>query len=132
MDEWNGRIRVSVFGDIADGIATALTATTAVKAFGYVPERITPPVYIIAPGTPYIESGDVFGHFKGRFTVDVVSQTAANDTSTEKLNLMIEDALVTLVNNGISIESVGQPYSLEANNASYLAATIIINKQTSI
>ncbi len=121
---------MSVLGDVREAIASVLSADMSVQGFSYIPGRITPPCVMVAQGSPYVESGDVYGTFRARFSVDVVSATAPNDVTTESLDLMIEDALVSLVNQGINIENVGQPYALDTNNATYLAATITINTTT--
>lgn len=118
---------MSVLGNKREAIAATLAADIGVTGFNYIPARIVPPCVMVAQGSPYVESGDVYGTFKTRFSIDVVSATAANDVTTEALDLMIEDALVSLVNQGINIENVAQPYALNTNNATYLAATITIN-----
>jgi hypothetical protein len=78
------------------------------------------------PGSPYIADGDVFGSFIATFTVDLVMGQAANKVVANGLDEQIEDALVALCNAGYSVESVGQPYSMDINNASYLAATLTV------
>lgn len=123
---------MSVLGELRDNIATSLTTDTTVSALSYIPGRIVPPLYLVTSGSPYIESGDTYGTFKVGMNVDVISATAANDTSTEALDVLIEDALVSLVNSGVSVLSTTQPFQLEANNATYLAATISISKTVNL
>tara|TARA_R110000782_G_scaffold104983_1_gene192861 strand:- start:609 stop:866 length:258 start_codon:yes stop_codon:yes gene_type:complete len=76
------------------------------------------------PGATYVEEGDTFGSFTARYTVDLVMGTASNSVTAAGLDDQIETALIALVNAGYSVEQVSQPYAMEANNASYLAATI--------
>ena len=118
---------MSVLGNKREAIATTLAADLGIAGFSYIPGRIVPPCVMVAQGSPYVESGEVYGTFKTRFSVDLVSATAANDVTTEALDMMVEDALVSLINQGINVENVGQPYALDTNNATYLAATITIN-----
>jgi hypothetical protein len=123
---------MSTLGDVRDTIAEDLATDTGLQALGYVPGRIVPPLYVVTSGSPYLESGDTYGTFKAHFNVDVISATAANDVSTEQLDNMIEDALVSLVNSGIGIENVQQPFQLDTNNAQYLSTTITVNKTISL
>lgn len=109
-------------GDIADTVETA----TTIRAFTYPPERIQPPCAVVMPGSPYIEDGDTFGSFTARYTIDLIMGTAANSITTNGLDAQIENALVGLTNAGYSIETISQPYSMDANNATYLAATITV------
>ncbi len=95
---------MSVLGTKREAIATTLAADLGVAGFNYIPGRIVPPCIMVAQGSPYVESGDVYGTFKTRFSVDLVSPTAPNDVTTEALDTLIEDALVSLVNQGINIE----------------------------
>ncbi len=123
---------MSALGDLRDAIASDLATDTGLQALAYIPGRIVPPLYLVSSGSPYLESGDTYGTFKVRMNVDVISATAANDVSTEALDTMTEDALVSLVNNGIGIENVQQPYQLDTNNAQYLSTTISITKTISL
>lgn len=124
---------MSVLGDVRELIADAINIETTAKVVSFVPERIVPPMVIVTSGSPYVESGNTFGTFKTRFSVEIVSPTAANSTSTEKLDVLIEDCLVALSNSsGLSIEAVSKPYALEANNATYLAASLSVTHNTAI
>ena len=119
---------MSTLGDLRNDVATQLTTDTDIPSSDFVPARIVPPLYLVTSGSPYIESGDTYGSFKVRMNVDVISATAANDVSTEALDTMVEDALVSLVNMGIGIENVQQPYQLDTGNAQYLSTTITVDK----
>lgn len=123
---------MSVLGDLRAAIASELTLETDLPALSYIPGRIVPPIYLVSQGSPYVSSGDTYGTFRVQLSVEVISPTAANDTNTEALDTMIEDALVSLVNNGYSVASTTQPFQLDVNNASYLAATITVSKNISL
>lgn len=109
-------------GDIADTVETA----TTLRAYVYAPERLQPPCAVVMPSPTYIEDGDTFGSFTASFSVDLVMGTAANAVTTSGLDAQIENALIGLVNAGYTVEQVSQPYAMEANNATYLAATLTV------
>lgn len=111
-----------VRGDIADVVETA----TTLRAFVYAPERLVPPCAVVMPSPTYIEDGDTFGSFTARFSVDLIMGNAANAVTTAGLDDQLENALVGLTNAGYSVETVSQPYAMEANNATYLAATLTV------
>lgn len=123
---------MSVLGDVRGIIADALLLETTAQVLTYVPGRIVPPIYIITADSPYVAGADTYGQFRCNFSIEIVSPVSANDTNTEALDLMIEDALVALTNANISFTSVSQPYGLEANNATYLAASISVTYITAI
>lgn len=123
---------MSVLGDVREVIADALLVETTAQVLTYVPSRIVPPIYIITADSPYVSASDTFGQFKANFSIEIVSPVSANDTNTEALDLLIEDAVVALSNERISFSTVSQPYGLEANNATYLAASISVSYNTAI
>jgi hypothetical protein len=123
---------MSVLGDLRADIAATLLDDTDIPALSYIPGRIVPPIYLVSQGTPYITSGDTFGSFSVQMQVEVVSPTASNDTNTESLDSMIEEALVSVSNSGCSVVNVTQPFQLDVNNATYLASTINISKTISL
>jgi hypothetical protein len=123
---------VSILGNLRADIADVLVTETDYPASSFIPGRIVPPLYLVSAGSPYVEAGNTYGTFKVRLNIDVISATAANDVSTDALDLMVEDALVTLVNAGCGIENVQQPFQLDTNNAQYLSTTITVNKTVNL
>lgn len=119
---------MSVLGTLRQDIADVLAEDTDFPTLSFIPGRIVPPLYIVSQGSPYITSGNTFGTFEATFSVEVISATASNDTNTEAIDTMIEEALVSLVNQGLSVTSATQPYQLDTNNAQYLASTIAVTK----
>lgn len=113
-------VLATVQGDLADALGEAL----ACKSFDYIPERLIAPCVIVVPGSPWVTSGNVFGTFAVTFDVDVVVQTAANTTKTKDLTDRVEEAIVTLVNDGYSVNEIAQPSVYESNGAQYMSATI--------
>jgi hypothetical protein len=115
---------MSAIGVARADIAALVEEATSVRGFAYLPERLVPPCAVVMPGATYIESGDTFGSFTARYTVDLVMGNAANSVSSSGLDDQLENAIIALVNEGYSIEQVSQPYAMEVNNAAYLSATI--------
>lgn len=109
------------------GVASVISTATSLTTHDFLPGRLAVPCAVVMPSSPYISDGDVFGSFQASFTVDLVMGQAANKVSANGLDNQIENALVGLVNAGYSVESVSQPYSMEVNNATYLAATLTVN-----
>ena len=123
---------MSTLGTLRGDVADLITEATTLPSFAYNPERLIPPCAVVMPAPSYVESGNTFGSFLFRFTVDLVMGAAANSVSSSGLDEQIENAIVALVNAGYSVEGVGQPYQLEANNGAYLTATLTITTTTQI
>lgn len=106
--------------------ALALTAL-GLKVSSFIPERVVPPLVIIAPGSPYLNATTLDrGEWIMNLDLMVVGPTAVNVKATELLDAAIETILNG--NPGYAIvTSVGQPYALQTNNAEYLAANISVN-----
>lgn len=117
---------MSAIGDMRQAIADVISTATTIPAFPYAPGRFIVPSAIVMPGSPFIESGNTFGTVLGRFQVELVMGTAANQVSSSGLDDQIENALVALINAGYSVEQVSAPYALEANGQQYLAATVSV------
>lgn len=105
----------------------ALTLTAlGLKVSSYIPERITPPTIIIAPGSPYLEPVTVDNSWLMRLDLIVIAATAVNAKATELLDKAIE----TILNGNpgyAKINTIGQPYALQTNNAEFLAANIAVD-----
>lgn len=113
-------VLATVQGDLADALGEAL----ACKSFDYIPERLIAPCVIVVPGSPWVTSGATFGTFAVSFDVDIVVQTAANTTRTKDLTDRVEEAIVTLVNDGYGVNDIAQPSVYESNGSQYMSATI--------
>lgn len=105
-------------------LAAAATEGSSWKVHPHVPGRITPPIGAVTPGSPYLEPGETFGSFTVRYVVSLISRTGANDFVTDELDEAITETVVALVNAGYGLESVSQPYALDAGNAQYLAVDL--------
>jgi hypothetical protein len=114
-------------------VAAALIAG-GIIAKDYIPERIQPPMAVLAAGNPFIEKGQTqtFTDVEMRLDISLIAQNATNVKSTEELEGLIVDALLALKGVNWEIESVSQPFGLEANNALYLAATLTVTASITI
>lgn len=104
-------------------------ADTASEGSGWtvhpeVPDRITPPIGCVVPGTPYLEPGETFGTFTARHVVSLISRPGSNALTTAQLDKEIADTVVELVNAGYGIETVGQPYPFDYAGGQLLAVDI--------
>ena len=108
-------------------VADTLNAA-GIKAFQYIPERIQPPTAVISAGEPFIERGlhQTFTDVDMRLEIALVASTATNVKSTEDLEGLITTTILALKDVNWDIESVSQPFGLEANNALYLAARVTV------
>ena len=93
--------------------------------YEYIPERITPPCFIIAPGSPYVGEGTTFTDFRVRFEVIALSGKATNDQETDAIDSLISDAIDALET--WFIDGVETPSQFELNNAAYLGTRINIS-----
>ena len=114
---------MSAITDAKDAIKAILDPI--ITTYTYIESRPMPPCVTINSAAPYIESDITFGSFRINFSLEVSVQTGSNDTITKELDQYIDDIIVTLVNEGYSVNNVSAPYALEANNTQYLSASII-------
>jgi len=96
------------------------------------PGRIVPPAVVILPGTPYLTAGSTFGTYTAQLSAVLIVDSKVSETATPALDDLIEDAIVALVNDGLSVSEVSEPWSLESANAKYLAVTITTNKPVAL
>lgn len=94
--------------------------------YEYVPERTHAPCAMVVFGSPFLESGEVFGTSRLRYEIDVIPQTGSNEAVTNELEDFVEALLPLLSDADYDIVQVGQPRIRNANNASYLVATITV------
>jgi hypothetical protein len=88
------------------------------------PDRIVPPAAVVLPGSPYLTASGTFGTFTAQLSVVLITDAKVNSTATTALDDLIENAVVALVNAGVSVSEVSEPWQLSSANASYLAVTL--------
>lgn len=101
--------------------------TAGFNVSAFVPDRITPPLAIIAPAGDWVVSGDTFGLFRIGFDVTLVTQTASNAKVTDELDQMVDDAIAAVTNaTGFYCGSVASPSYLSAQNAEFLSTSMTV------
>lgn len=107
----------------------ALDLTTAgLDVLDYVPERITPPIVIITPGSPYLVTETVGNEYRLGLTLTLVASTATNEEATEALDELIANTVHALSTLGyVVLKTVNPPFRLAANNAEYLSSEITLD-----
>lgn len=96
-----------------------------IKVSEYIPERFVPPIVIIASGSTYLTPASIGHEYILSLELNCVAATAVNKQATEKLDELIQDVINALPSYA-KLVSVAQPFSLQANNAEYLAAMVAI------
>ena len=97
----------------------------------YVPERIVPPIVIINSASPYLTPSSLGTEYLMNLELVLVAATATNKLATERLDEAIENALKAMPRYARVIR-VKEPYEMQTNNASYLAANISVELEITI
>lgn len=103
---------------------SAALASTDLRVMDHLPERIVPPLALIAAGNPYVGRGNTFGSFEVRFTVVLVCSQSTNQVATNELDDAVTTTLVALDNADWNILRVDQPTMLAQANTHYLSTTV--------
>lgn len=104
-------------------LVNALTARRF-TVVDHLPERLPAPCALLAAGSPYVESGDSFGSYTVRFTVQLVCSVGTNQAETVELDEHITAFLVALDASAWELEQVNQPEMLSHGNAFHLSTTV--------
>ena len=115
---------MSAITDARTAVAELLEAALDAQAHPFMPDRIVPPAAIVLPGTPYLTATGTFGSFALGLDVVLVADSKVSATGATTLDGLIDDAVVALVNGGIGVSEVSEPWQLTAGTATYLAATV--------
>lgn len=110
--------------------STLLTNHQDMRVYEYVPERPSLPCFIISPGTPYVTQGTAFCDFQVNFEVLVLADNATNETSTDKLDTLVVEAIDALET--WFITEVDQPSQFEINGSLLLGTKIQITADKSL
>lgn len=114
---------MNTLATLREDLSTVLE-TAGVRTHGFLPERIVPPLALLAAGSPYLEEGDTYGSYKVRFTIVLVASQATNEVATKELDDAVTAAVVALDNARWAVERVDQPTMMASGNAHYLSTTI--------
>jgi hypothetical protein len=97
----------------------------------FIPERIVPPIVIINNRTPYLTPSRLGTEYLLNLELVLVASTATNKQASEKLDEAIETALKGMPRYARVLQ-VNEPYEMQTNNASYLAANISVELEITI
>ncbi len=109
-------------------LAGLLASATSSPAVAHLPGKLTPPVSIVQPGTPYVVPGDTFASFQVRLKATIVLRNKANEVITTELDNLITECIVAVVNGGFAVDSVSEPFALESGGSQFFAAELITIK----
>lgn len=110
---------------------TALVGA-GIRVSEFIPERITPPIVIINSRSPYL-TPNLFGEYDLNLELVLVAATATNKQAQEKLEDAIQSVLQAVAPLAwVQLNEVGQPYSMQVNNAEYLSSNVSVTLQITI
>jgi hypothetical protein len=101
-------------------------------AHEYLPERLNPPCLILTPADPYVTSGKTFGTATVHFDITFVAKVAPAATTAPVLDKTLDGLVAALLAAGYSVEEIGAPFVLNANNAQYPAVTVTASNPTDL
>lgn len=105
--------------------------TAGITVLEYVPERIVPPIVIMNSASPYLTVSSLGNEYILSLELVCVASTATNKQATEKLDEAIANVLTALPRYA-RMTRVNEPYEMQTNNASYLAANISVELEITI
>lgn len=100
-------------------------AATGIDIREYIPERVIPPIVLMTGGGTYIVPETIGNEYTVGIVLTMISATAMNEQSTEKLDDLIEQTIMALPSFARMVR-VAKPYSVSINNAEYLSADMEI------
>lgn len=103
-------------------VSDLVAAGLSVETVAFIPERITPPVAIVRPGSTYISPLTLGGEWRLGIEIDLIAATAGNEMVEENLDALICDLIAALPNYA-TLSNVSAPTGLTTGNAEYLSAT---------
>jgi hypothetical protein len=105
--------------------------TAGISVLEYIPERIVPPIVIMNSASPYLVPSTLGNEYNLALELVCVASTATNKQATEKLDEAIANVLNAMPRYARVIR-VNEPYEMQTNNASYLAANISVELEITI
>lgn len=98
---------------VLEGLEVELAGgTKTMKAFDYMSENATPPVYAVVPGQPYIATsgeGLLMGHRRVMWAVVVLLARDASKSVASAVDLLILAAIDALEDGGYDVLTASQP-----------------------
>lgn len=108
----------------------ALLESAGLRAFGYSPDRVAPPMAVVYPGSSeWIASGSTFGTWSITFDVAITARTGSNVIITADIDEYVE-AVLQAVNEtpGFEVATVGPPTAENIDGTNYLVAVATIRQ----
>lgn len=101
--------------------------TSGVPVAAAMPDRFTPPIAILIPGSPYISEGDTFGSFTVRHEVVVLAGQGENASTVNSLGTLVERAVHSVVEDDLLfLDEVSQPALFSHRGAEYLSCVLSV------
>lgn len=116
---------MSVLSDLRTELADALASLT-INVYTHLPGRAALPSAIVLAGSPYVEPAESFGSHIVRLELWVSTAKGDNSAEADAVDEMTDAAVVALLKDGWTVESVSQPFSFEINNGAALTTAITV------
>jgi hypothetical protein len=116
---------MTIFGAAKAELALYI-ADSGLDVYDYIPARVTPPVVVIRPASPYVASASIGHGYVLNLELVIVAGSADNEQTTDSLDQLIEQVIQNLPDDA-GFKDVSAPYTLVANGNDYLAATVGID-----
>lgn len=111
--------------ELRDSICKIVEVEGVLSASPYLPEELDPPHVQVTAGDPYIEAGDVYGTDHVTHEVHVIVENFAGvGEQAKKLDVLVNNTAVKLVQNGITVNRVSQPTPVDINGSLYTTSII--------
>jgi len=101
-------------------------AALGVNVYSHLPGRAALPSAIVLAGSPYVEAGETFGTHNVRLEVWLSVDRGDNHSESTSVDALTESAVVALLGDGWTVESVSQPFQFEINNGAALTTAITV------
>lgn len=122
---------MSTLREIREALTSVLQDVSA-PVVRVLPARFTPPIAVLVPGSPYVESGDTFASSRVRHTVVLIVGSSNSSTASDRLDELIGQTLEAVVASpGFCLDSIDQPalYTHSGNEFLSCAVNIMVHEQ---
>lgn len=113
--------------EIREALTSVLEPVSA-PVVGAMPDRFTPPIAILVPGSPYVESGSEFGSYLVRHRVVVIAGIGEAAPTAQRLDALIEQTAAEIFDaSGFYLESIDQPTLYVHGQSTYLSCVVNVS-----
>lgn len=119
---------MSTLGDLRQELHDALEASADLdlNLYTHLNARAALPSGMVLAGSPYIESGEVFGEHLVRFEIWLSAQKGDNESETDQADNLLEAGMKALQEDGWTVEAVSQPFEFDINNGKAFTTSITV------